>query len=447
MRLKSLRLLALAIGLGLPQASLAEPTALTADGYIDVLTGDVVRDAVIVVDNGRILAAGTAADTAIPDDARRVDLPGKWLVPGLMNVHVHLGLILPGIQMLELADESEAALALRMADNAYKSLLSGVTTIRLTGEVRHADLAVARAIERGQFPGPRIFTAAEIVSITGGHGTTLEPTNDGPYEVRKETRRQIRAGADWIKIAITGGIGTPGGGVAQGLMMPDEIQAAVEIATRHGVKVTAHSGSSDATREAVNLGVKGIEHGYFLDREVLQLMHEKDVWFVPTMIVSQPATFEFFRRIGAPDWYMARVKEVGVDHWKALKTAVEEGVNIALGSDQFPFEPNDGTTATIREAEYYLEAGMTPLEALQAATIQPARMLEIEDQTGSLSVGKLADIVAVQGNPLEDFHALRSLGFVMKGGHVYRNDWGEDDARTVPLPDEEPTDAHYHDPF
>jgi len=97
-------------------------------------------------------------------------------------------------------------------------------------------------------------------------------------------------------------------------MMPDEIQAALEIATRHGVKVTAHSGSSDATREAVNLGVKGIEHGYFLDREVLQLMHEKDVWFVPTMIVSQPATFEFFRRIGAPDWYMARVKEVGVDH-------------------------------------------------------------------------------------------------------------------------------------
>lgn len=447
MRLKPLRLLALAIGLALPQAVLAEPTALTAEGYVDVLTGKVVRDAVIVVDNGRILAAGTAADTPIPDDARRVDLPGKWLVPGLMNVHVHLGLILPGIQMLELADESEAALALRMADNAYKSLLSGVTTIRLTGEVRHADLAVARAIKGGQFPGPRIFTAAEIVSITGGHGTTLEPTNDGSYEVRKETRRQIRAGADWIKIAITGGIGTPGGGVAQGLMMPDEIQAAVEIATRHGVKVTAHSGSSNATREAVNLGVKGIEHGYFLDREVLQLMHDKDVWFVPTMIVSQPATFEFFRRIGAPDWYMARVKEVGVDHWTALKMAVEEDVKIALGSDQFPFEPNDGTTATIREAEYYLEAGMTPLEALQAATIQPARMLEIEDQTGSLSVGKLADIVAVDGNPLEDFHALRSLGFVMKGGHVYRNDWGEDDARTVPLPDEEPMDAHYHDPF
>lgn len=118
---------------------------------------------------------------------------------------------------------------------------------------------------------------------------------------------------------------------------------------------------------------------------------------------------------------MARVKEVGVDHWNALKMAVEENVNIALGSDQFPFEPNDGTTATIREAEYYLEAGMSPLQALQAATIQPARMLGIETETGSLTVGKFADIVAIEGNPLEDFRALRSLGFVMKGGHVYRN--------------------------
>ncbi|RLP23388.1 amidohydrolase family protein [Mesorhizobium sp. YM1C-6-2] len=448
MRLNPIALFAMAAIAGAaPQSAIAEPKALIAAGYVDVLNGDLVRDAVIIVDAGRIVAAGPASETQIPDNAKQIDLPGKWLIPGLMNVHVHLGLILPGIQMLELAGESEAALALRMADNAYKSLLSGVTTIRLTGELKHADLAVAHAIARGQFPGPRIFTAAEIVSITGGHGTTLEPTNDGPYEVRKETRRQIRAGADWIKIAITGGIGTPGGGVQQGLMMPDEIEAAVEIATRHGIKVTAHSGSSEATREAVALGVKGIEHGYFLDREVLQLMHQQDVWFVPTMIVSQPATFEFFRRIGAPDWYMARVKEVGVDHWNAMKMAVEENVNIALGSDQFPFEPNDGTTATIREAEYYLEAGMSPLEALQAATIQPARMLEADADTGSITVGKFADIVAIDGNPLEDFKALRSLGFVMKGGHVYRNDWGDDDARTVPLPDEEAGDGHYHDPF
>jgi imidazolonepropionase-like amidohydrolase len=448
MRLTPLRLFVIsALGLAAPLPASADPTALIAAGYVDVVSGEAVSDAVVVVDDGRIVAAGPAADVPIPEGAARIDLPGKWLLPGLMNVHVHLGLVLPGIQMLELADESEAALALRMADNAYRSLLSGVTTIRLTGELKHADLALRQAIDRGRLPGPRILTAGEIVSITGGHGTTLEPTNDGPYEVRKETRRQIRAGVDWIKIAITGGIGTPGGGVAQGLMTPDEIAAVVEVASRQGVKVTAHSGSSDATREAVMLGVKGIEHGYFLDREVLKLMHDRQVWFVPTMIVSQPATFEFFERIGAPDWYMARVREVGVDHWNAMKMAVEEKVNVALGSDQFPFEPNDGTTATIREAEYYLEAGMSPLQALQAATIQPARMLEIDAETGSLTVGKLADIVATDGNPLEDFSALRSLGFVMKDGYVYRNDWGGADPRTVPLPDEEIEGADYDAPF
>ncbi|MGE4337188.1 MAG: amidohydrolase family protein [Pigmentiphaga sp.] len=407
-------------------------TAITAAGYVDVVSGAVVRDAIVLVQDGRITALGSADQVAIPADAERVDLSGKWLLPGLMNMHVHLGLILPGLQMVELAGENDAQLALRMADNAYRSLLSGVTTIRLTGDLHHADLALAQAIQRGSQHGPRIISSGEIVTITGGHGTSQEPTNDGPTEIRMATRREIRAGAQWIKIAVSGGIGTPGGGIAQGLMTPDEIKAAVEIADRQGVKVTAHSGSSSATREAVELGVKCIEHGYFLDRPVLQLMHEKDVWFVPTMVVSQPATFEFFERIGAPDWYMARVFEVGKDHWQALQMAIQENVNIALGSDQFPFEPNDGTTATIREAEYYLEAGMTPLNALQAATIQPARMLGMESQIGSLAVGKFADIVAVDGNPLENFKMLRTLGFVMKNGHVYRNDWASGAKLTLP---------------
>lgn len=418
----------------------AEQTALVGAGYVDVLTGKAVPNAVVVVEDGRISSIGPAGAVQIPAGAKRIELPGKWLIPGLMNMHVHLGLILPGIQMIEHANESDAQLALRMAENAQKSLLSGVTTVRTTGDLHHADIALARAISRGAQPGPRIISSGEIIAITGGHGAFGEVANDGPDEMRKATRREINAGARWIKIAITGGIATPGGGVAQGLMTPDEIASVVQIAKRNDVKVTAHSGSPNATREAVELGVSGIEHGYFLDRPVLKLMKQRGVWFVPTILVSQPATFEFFQRIGAPAWYMARVREVGKDHWLALKTAIEEGVNIAVGSDQFPFEPNDGTTATIRETEYYAQAGMTNFQALQAATIQPARMIGMESQLGSLTSGKFADIVAVDGNPLEGISALRKLGFVMKSGRVYRNDWDREGA-VPPMMHADPTEA------
>lgn len=419
----SSRLLAAAFLVASAMPAHADTTAIVGANYVDVLTGRSVSDAVVVIDNGRITAIGPAGQVAVPADARRIELQGKWLAPGLFNTHVHLGLVLPGLMAAEHAAESEAQLTLRMAENARKSLLSGVTTIRTTGDPRHADIALARAINRGTQDGPRIVSAGQGVTITGGHGAGGRLANDGADEVTRITRHEISSGAQWIKIAVSGGIATPGGGLADGLMTPAEIKAVVDIAKRNGRKVTAHSGSASAAREAVELGVDGIEHGYFLDRPTLRLMKQRGAWFVPTIVVSQPATFEFFKRIGSPDWYMARVREVGKDHWQALRMAIEEGVNISLGSDQFPFEPNDGTTATIREVEYYQQAGMSHLQAMQAATIQSARMLEMDDVTGSLSVGKFADIVALDANPLEDISALRSLGFVMKGGRVYRNDW------------------------
>lgn len=416
------------LALDFAPAHAAGKTAIVGAGYVDVLTGRSIPDAVLIVENGRIAAIGPATQTPVPADARRIALPGKWLAPGLFNTHVHLGLVLPGLMAAEHAGESEALLTLRMADNAHKSLLSGVTTVRTTGDPLHADIALARAINRGSQVGPRIVSAGQGVTITGGHGAGGRLANDGPAEVSKATRHEISSGAQWIKIAVSGGIATPGGGLADGLMTPEEIKAVVDVATRNGRKVTAHSGSAGAAREAVELGVYGIEHGYFLDRPTLRAMKQRGAWFVPTIVVSQPATFEFYKRIGSPEWYMERVREVGKDHWRALQMAIEEGVNISLGSDQFPFEPNDGTTATIREVEYYQEAGMSHLQALQAGTIASARMLGMEGQVGSLSTGKFADIIALEGNPLEDISALRSLGFVMKGGRVYRNDW---DATTV----------------
>ncbi len=401
----------------------AGTTAIVGGTVVDLEGKAPIENAVIVVEGERIAAIGKAGNVKIPGGAEQIDTSGAWLIPGLMNMHVHLGLVLPGKLTAELADESEAALALRMAMNARESLQAGVTTIRLTGDRAHADLDLMRAINKGQVDGPRIYSAGEALTISAGHGSQQSGRTkyDGPDAFIKGARTQISAGAQWIKIMISGGIATDGGGLAEALMTPEEIEAVVDAAHRFGVKVTAHSGSPPATNVAVDAGLDCVEHGYFLDRPTLKKMKEHGTWLVPTIVVSQPATAPFFERIGSPQWYLKRRESAGKAHWRALEMAIEEGVNIALGTDQMPAEPNDGTTATAREAQYYVEAGMTPLQALRSATIETSRLLEAEDEIGTLEEGKYADIVAVDRDPTKDIKALRNILLVMKGGKVYRN--------------------------
>ena len=381
-----------------------------------------MRDAVVLVEGEKIVAIGPADEISVTAEMEVVDVTGTWLIPGLMNMHVHLGLVLPGKMEAELANETEGELTLRMAQSARETLQAGVTTIRSPGSQWHGDLALKKAISKGHASGPRIFGGGEALIITGGHGSEQGVIyNDGPYELVKAARREISAGASWVKIFISGGIATDGGDISKALMTPEEINAVIDAAHRFGARVAAHSGSPAATDIAIDAGIDSIEHGYFLDRPVLRKMKKHGTWLVPTIVVSQPATAPFFEKIGSPQWYLERRDSVGIEHWKALQIAIEEGVNIALGTDQLPGEPNDGTTATAREAQYYVEAGMTPLQALRAATIEPARMLGADDEIGSLEVGKYADIVAVDRDPSEDITALRNIMFVMKGGYTYRN--------------------------
>src|SRR6185312_4117263 len=332
-----------------------------------------------------------------------------------MNMHVHLDIKLPGKMQAELAGETVPEMALRAAANARAALYSGVTTIRLTGEREHTGLALKHAIDKGEAEGPRIFSAGGILAITAGHGSSEGKTYDGPYELVRGARSEIGAGATWVKIAISGGIANNGGDIAASLMTPEEIGAVVDAAHRFGVKVAAHSGSASATNTAVDAGIDSIEHGYTLDRAVLKKMAAKGTWLVPTIVVSQPATQPFFEKIGSPDWYLKRRDAIGKLHWKALQMAIEEHVKIALGTDQLPSEPNDGTTATIREAEYYVAAGMTPVQALRAATISAATMLGVEADSGTLAPEKYADIVAVGADPTKNISALRNIELVMKG--------------------------------
>ncbi|WP_052507796.1 amidohydrolase family protein [Sphingomonas hengshuiensis] len=394
-------------------------TALVGATVVAIDGGAPIRDAVVLVQGERILQVGPSASVAVPAGARVVPMQGKWLLPGLMNMHVHFGLKLPGAAGAELVNETDGEEALRMADNARRSLLAGVTTVRLTAEDHGIDFMLKRAIARGQAIGPRIESAGELIVPTGGHGS-LEA--DGPAEFSKVAREQIKRGATWIKIAISGGISDSHGSISAAPMTDAELSTIIEVAHRNGVKVTAHNGSSEAALQALKFGIDCFEHGYHLNDEVLSKMKAQGVWLVPTIVVSQPGAYEFYRKIGSPDWYLERVASTGKDHWAMLQKAIRMGINVALGTDQFPFEPNGGTTATVAEAELYVKAGMTPLQALQAATIQPARMLGLDKEVGRIVPGQYADIVAVSADPTRDIAALRTLDFVMKGGAIYRDD-------------------------
>lgn len=415
--MKHLATAALAAALLVAHPAAAEVTALVGGNVVDLDGRAPVRDAVVLVEGGRITAIGPAASTPVPAGAKVVPMQGKWLAPGLMNMHVHMALNLPGAARIH--NEKPEAKALRMLENARKSLHAGVTTIRSTGEDGGIEFSVKAAIDSGRFQGPRWHTAGESIVATGGHGK-LEA--DGPYAMAKAVREQIKRGATWIKLGISGGISDERGAIAASPFTDEEMKTAIEVAHRNGVKVTGHTGSPQASEYALEQGIDAFEHGYFFTPELLRKMQAKGTWYIPTIVVSQKGALEFYKKIGSPDWYLARQASVGKVHWETLKAAIAAGVNIALGSDQYPYEPNEGTNATVREAELYQEAGMTSLQALRAATIEPARMLGVDREVGALKPGYLADIVAVDADPAADIRALRTISFVMKGGEIVRND-------------------------
>jgi imidazolonepropionase-like amidohydrolase len=409
-------------GTAAAQDAAARVRVITGANVVNLDGGAPLRNAVVVMTGERITAIGPAGKVAIPAGAQEIRLPGKWLMPGLMNMHVHFGLRLPGTQLQATANETDVQLGLRMLANAQKSLLSGTTTVRSPGEEKDASFGLRASIESGEHVGPRIFSAGRPIVVTGGH--SAEPVYkgiDGPEEMRVETRRQILLGAKWVKIMISRGLASTGD-ISAADMTIDEMRAVTDTAHRQGVKVAAHTGSPQATLDALDAGVDSFEHGYFLNEEVFRKMKEKGAWYVPTIVVSQKGAMEFFRKIGSTPFYLARVQMVGKAHWAALQSAIKVGVNVAMGSDQFPYEPNEGTVASIREIELYQEAGMTPVQALRTATVNTARMLGAEKDLGSLEPGKYADAIALDSDPTQDVRALRTLSVVIKGGSVVRND-------------------------
>jgi imidazolonepropionase-like amidohydrolase len=313
--------------------------------------------------------------------------------------------------------ESDATTALRAAVHAKKTLESGVTTVRDMGGKNYIDLALRDAIAGGMIPGPRMLASGRPVVMTGGHGWPMAREADGPDEVRKAVREQLKAGADVIKLMATGGVMTPGVEPGSPQLTLEELKAGVEEAGKAGRRTASHAQGTTGIKNAVLAGITSIEHGIFLTDEVIELMLERGTYLVPTLVAPYWIVKKG-RAAGIPDYAVKKSEDVIEAHLASFRKALAAGVKIAFGTDAgTPFNEHGANTF---ELELMVENGMSPMQALEAGTRVSAELLGIADKVGTLEPGKLADVVVVAGNPLDDIKAVREVRLVIKEGRIVK---------------------------
>jgi imidazolonepropionase-like amidohydrolase len=401
---------------------MSDPKILLNCHVFDGQDADVRHDQYILVRDGKVAELGPLGAAAVPGGVVVIDLRGSYVMAGLFNMHTHLSLALPGPLGNSVQTMSPHELALYMAGCARQTLLSGVTTVRCVGESNHAEFALRAAIEAGRAEGPRIFSAGRALVCTGGHGhqysSALEC--DGPDGFTRGARAQIKAGADLIKVMISGGIAGANETMETMPLTPDELAAVITTAHAWGRKVTAHAGPARIIEQALGQGLDCVEHGYQLTRAAVQQMHDRGAALVPTLSVTRCG--EFFDSLDVPAWMQQRSLRAAAVHEESYRLALAAGVQVMLGSDIPPFWKTEGTSATVRELEHMEAFGLPPRDALQAATCVPAAWLGIAGEVGSVGVGKRADLIAMTADPTVSVSALRTLHWVMKDGTVYRDD-------------------------
>jgi imidazolonepropionase-like amidohydrolase len=421
--LSTFRVLAIACvlrGLGLD----AQVTAIKAGLLIDVEAGTVLTNQIIVVRNGTIDAVGPTV--AIPTGATVIDLSKMTVLPGLLDMHTHLIGPAGDPEPLNELRRTAAEEAFRSIPNSRLVLLAGFTTVRDVGTYRAlVDVAMRDAIARGDIVGPRMFVAGAYITITGGAGAVTGFAPDvtlpwdlrygeanSPWEVRQKVRALAGQGVDFIKVLSTGAVLTHNSNAAAREFTLEELSAAVDEAHNFGLRVAAHAHNAAGIKAAVRAGVNSIEHGTGLDDEGIALMKEHGTYLVPTRetgacITSDP---------NEPADFLAHERKMTEVSAQNFRRAVKAGVKIAFGTDisVCPF----GTNA--KEFALMVEAGMTPMQALQAATVGAADLLGQSKTIGSIQPGKHADIIAVRGNPLADITIMEQVRFVMKDGVVYK---------------------------
>lgn len=412
------------------QTPTATTTVIRAARMITIASPSVVRDAVIVVSGDKILSVSTATSASIPAGAKVIDLGDATLLPGFIDAHTHIAGRTLGDPKADLAvvKDYSGYSAILSVENARKTLMAGFTSIRVVGSGDFDDMAIRQAIDEGRATGPRIEAAGHALGITGGHCDENgfkpglidlgpeEGVANGVDEVRKAVRYQVKYGADVIKVCATGGVLSEGDAVGATQYTYEEMKAIVDEATKLDRKVAAHAHGTEGIKIATRAGVTSIEHGSFLDEEGAKLMAQKGTFLVPTL--SAGAVVEGYAKNGVLKGLRAEKALAAAAAMRhAIRIAVENKVVIAFGTDAGVIP--HGTNA--REFGLMTEwGGLTPIQSLTAGTMNAARLLGWEKRVGTIEAGKLADIVAVPGNPLEDIHRTEQVSFVMKGGVVYK---------------------------
>lgn len=395
---------------------------------LDVKTGKLLSDQTFIIEDGRIVSAGSSAETKAPADALRIELPNATVLPGLIDAHTHLTYD-PQFGYEELGI-SVARSTLTGAKNARLTLQAGFTTVRNVGAEGYSDVALRDAINAGDVPGPRMLVSGPALGITGGHcdnnllpyeyHATGDGVADGVAAVQHKVRENIKYGSDLIKICATGGVLSKGDDPQASQYTLEEMKAIVADAHRLGRRVAAHAHGAQGILWASQAGVDSIEHGSYIDDAGIAEMKKNGTYLVPTLYLGD-WFLENAERNHVPDFLLGKAKTVMPIARKNIAHAFASGVKVAFGTDAAVYP--HGLNA--HEFAVMVKLGLTSLQAIQAATVNAADLLGWQGKVGSLEPGAWADIVAVDGDPLTDVTTLERVKFVMKGGEVVKNEYGK----------------------
>jgi imidazolonepropionase-like amidohydrolase len=413
----------------LAQEQSARHVVVRAGRMLDVKTGNVFTNQAIVIDGDKITSFGPADNAKPPAGAAVIDLPNATVLPGLIDAHTHITFN-PGDTGYTGLGISVPREALIGAKNARITLLAGFTTVRNVGATGYSDVALRDAINAGDVPGPRMLVSGPLMGITGGHcdnnllpfedHATREGIADGVENVQHKVREIIKYGADLIKICATGGVMSKGDDPNASQYTLEEMKVIVTEAHRLGRKVAAHAHGAQGVQWASEAGVDSVEHGHLMNDASIATLKKNGTYLVPTMYLMDWHK-ENAAKTNLPEYVRRKMEMVSAVGQTNAKKAFAAGVKFGFGTDAAVYP--HGLNA--HEFAVYVRLGMTPLQAIQTATVNDADLLGWTDKIGTLEPGKFADIIAVDGDPLKDVTTLQNVKFVMKGGEVVKNEYGK----------------------